>query len=169
MKQRQEQIKEWAEKGAEWCAKRLWDERNKLNDTTAKLRCIELKASRLECENANGYQTVLRQNHTMAGVLENHGIMPTRLRLTYRAHDEHMCEGCDGYGRDCEECAYLQECIETETFYSYRIGQEWWMGERDWVIEGATGEFEYRTTWNLIEVRDDRTNEVIWKRPEQES
>lgn len=142
VERRNAKIAEFVEKGAEWCAKKLYAARQELDFEKHKNRRIE---SRLWEQ--SGINEV---NENLKKILEKNGIRPIKLRLYYRECTAEECEDC----YECEGCEDYIETISQVSFYSYKI--------TDGNIKGILHDFNSEQ-FECHKIVDDRTGEVIWE------
>ena len=168
-----ERIAKYTGKGVEWCAKKLYEARRELEAVRGQKNMYQQEAwkDRAECDEI---ETLKKINARMAKILEQNGIRPVRLRITYLACD---CEHCENngniYGEDAWDCYGCGEeinghiyrekeirVITTEPFYSYELA-----GNK---LAGITGLFEAKEHNEVIKVIDMGTNEVLYEAPESD-
>lgn len=155
MKTKQQTIEEYKAKGLEWCAKNLYTER-KANARLASFANHPYWV-RHECiENAE----LKKINKRLANIIEENGIRPILLRITYFDHDCYGC-GCEYYDPDiicnhdpCKECKKYTIVTETQPFYSYQIN-----GDQ---LCGITGLFEEKS-YDAIKIVDLKTDEILYE------
>ena len=163
---RSEKIAHWLELGPEKMAESLWVlwQRNQNLKREAQGMIF-----RRRCDDAqqqaklNHYDTLLRQNEILKDVLQDAGIRPKRLEVSYIERD---CEHCEAYDKEFDACtseAWYEEDEEdckyknvtaTVAFYAYKIDND--------MLEGITADFEH-STFDAIEVRDAKTGRVIYQ------
>ena len=159
---KQQLISEWVEKGAEWCANKLYEERRakeKINDRNEWLK----SALRHEqCVNEEIY-TLREVNRNMSKVLQDCGVFPTKLRVTYKESYCEKCdwysefEGCTAYYWDDETCV-LRTFVETFSFFWYQI--------QDNTLSGITSALKNFMESEILKIVDEKTGEVIFEREE---
>ena len=118
---RQEKIREWASKGAEWCATQLWTARQE----NSRLRSAD-KSHRFYNRSEEKEREHLREsNKNLAKVLQSSGIKPQYLTITYNSsHCRYEYCPIDGWDcLDCEDCEYYHEETETarKAFYTWGV------------------------------------------------
>lgn len=161
---KQEKIAEWKAKGIDWLANQLWLQRNRHLEMNQNLNTVERELRQVKSENEIT-QTVKQQNRNLAKILEENGIRPAQLRITYQEKD---CKGCkfgsdlgsgeyDCYSdfQDYEYCP-KKKIVETVSFYTYKIDND--------VICGILNTFDGRGEYDVLKVVDCKTGEVIWER-----
>ncbi len=163
-----EKIEYYKGKGLDWCAEQLWNakEAAQTEREYGKRLRNENYALRHEAEEAKLLKKV---NVRIAKLLEENGIRPVRLRITYKDCD---CKHCENngyiYGEDAWDCQGCGEEIdgeiwrnkeitvtETEPFYSYQLS-----GNK---LAGITGTFEANDYSEVIKIVDLSTNEVLFE------
>lgn len=149
---KQEIKKEWVDKGAEWCAERLWEARKKLTKLRDELRYSEKQRWSNNVMDAHSRYLLKDANENLATVLEHNGIRPTPLRVTYIGRNKDFCENCDDhFCIDCEEG--LEKRTESMRFYTYFLADD--------KLSGITSKFEYVRNLEVIKITDERTGEII--------
>lgn len=166
---RKQKLEEWVGKGAEWCATQLWQTRRNLEKARRRETEARHEKWKLQAQSDIDYHALTRANATMANVLRENGIRPTKLRITYVDAD---CENCEYYDRDEERCTdefggcdddYLykkQICTTSISFYTYLIS-----GDR---LDGITAQFEDKH-YSLIKVVDERSGDVLFELKDEEA
>lgn len=142
-KDKGKQIAEWTAKGAEWCAKKLYETRRTCDDLRGRVNCLSADKDKLSMlEDAN---------EAMAKVMKERGVKPRLLEVTYR--DDHIC---DGYDCENDECDFCKDAMRTKTmsFYTYDISDGW--------LTGITAKFE-DMDYLVKKVIDLTTNRVIYE------
>lgn len=153
MTPKQEQFEKWKKKGIEWCLERLWVARNENKDARKNVSEAYHKISQLRAENDIGFYVMKRANELMAKVLKEHGIFPTKLRLTFIEKDCELWQSegwCENWCEDCgiEPKTYIKEM----SFYTYSIEEN--------VLCGITADFKEKQ-YDLLKAVDVKTGEVI--------
>lgn len=149
-------IAEWMKKEPIWLAEQLWSARKNAKNAREEVSEYREKLWKLERQN-DSVNEIQEANKIMADVLEQNGIRPTRLRLTYIFHD---CDNCK-YDEDdwyvCDNCDEEKEYVESISFYTYKV--------HDGFLEGITSQFK-EEEYELVKLVDERTGEVIgeWKK-----
>lgn len=148
-------------KGEEYLAGKLFDaraENNELRNMISKFRMDRFSAS----EEAFRLRKI---NYNLAKVLQDVGIRPTKLRITYQVDDCPNCEYAhtdDGYTWECNDFPDVgcpqKTIVETESFYDYSISDDGMSG-----ITAGFGSEEY----DVLKVVDERTGEVIYERKKE--
>lgn len=172
---KKEQIAEWTQKGAEWCATQLYEARRYLTKERRKNTEIHKELKHLEAQSMVDNDILRHSNKIMSEVLEENGIRPTRLRITYLCRD---CDHCD-YGEwddddhecHCSEIGWYnfpncdeliggdivrgaeKAVTESIAFYTYKIDNGF--------LSGITGLFEHKYGYDLVKVVDEKTGEII--------
>lgn len=160
--EKKEKIREWVEKGAEWCAERLWTVQQECNRAKKSEkrhrydRIKKVKEQEIDCT------LLLKANDNLRKLLELNGIRPTRLRVTYVARS---CIGCP-YVKDAEcrlswdECDYgWENVVETISYYDYKIEGGY--------LAGITSTFE-NTGLSVLKVVDVNSEEVLYEEEQDE-
>lgn len=162
MTTKQQIICEWVEKGAEWCANKLYEERRvkeKINDREKRL---ESALRHEQCENAE-IDTLREVNRNMSKVLQDCGVFPTKLRVTYKGSYCKKCgyydefEGCLAEFWDEEDCV-LTTFVESFSFFWYQI--------EDNTLSGITSTLKNFRAGEILKIVDEKTGEVIFEREE---
>lgn len=157
-KDRKEKIQEWASKGAEWCATQLWTAREqaaKEREDKRRLRADLMKAD----FDRDAMFLLERANENMAAVLEESGIRPDRLVLTYLFAD---CDKCQ------KECGELSEppCVfydcDKEEIVTETVGLYTYFISGNGKLEGITSHFQLKN-YNLLKAVDGRTGAVLYE------
>ena len=156
---KQEIIEQWTNKGAEYCANRLWQCRNELKKERERRRLYFKEAHVFTAKHAL-VEDVMKANQNLKTALEENGITPVKLRLYYlfREHDEDCEECCFEF---CDVCAEKEEVeyIESLAFYTYKIS--------DGFIHGIVSNLSERFI-DCYKIVDDRTGEVIYEMEQEE-
>lgn len=152
---RKEKIQEWQAKGAEWCAVQLWATREQLAKEKEAKRQLHGKLMERIFESESQY-LLAHENLCMATVLQENGIRPVKLRLTYLYRDCEQCSASYGNEPTCEfyECDSEEKVIESVSLYTYSID-----GKGN--LKGITSQFKVEN-YNLLKAVDERTGEVIY-------
>lgn len=171
-KTKAEQIEQFKQKGLEWCAEKLYIARKERDACEAGRKRYQTECWQLRHE-AKETEMLKCVNHRIAKLLEENGVRPVRLRITYKDCD---CEHCENngniYGEDAWDCQGCGEEVdgeiwrnkeitvtETEPFYSYQLS-----GNK---LAGITGNFESNDYSEVIKVVDLSTNEVLFEKKEE--
>lgn len=155
-KERKAQIEEWKAKGAEWCAAQLYSAREQLSKEKERRRSEHEKSMKNIFDSHFRYP-LEKANECMATVLQENGIRPVRLRLTYKYSD---CDSChESYGEEAP-CAYGY-CNQTETV-TESVGLYTCFIDGSGTLEGITSQFETEK-FDLLKAVDERTGEVIYE------
>ena len=153
-----EKIEQWKEKGIDWLCSQLWNARTQCHNARIETRHAEAnyRSARAEISAA---REVLQINENLARVLEQNGIRPTRLRLTYTScgADIDTYDCCDG---DCDICRAYIKGTGTYSFYDYDISEGKYQSAV--TITGITAKFK-QLNLNVLKVVDERTGEVIYQ------
>lgn len=157
MTTKKEKIKEWEEKGVEWCAARLWEARemNKKYEREIKILNYE-KFTHIDRE-------VEKTNTILMHTLEENGIRPIPLRIEYYENEcEYITDDCPYDYIPCEECNNYKthHYIGRVTFYSYKIDNG--------LLTGITSDFTEKDFY-VYKVTDERTGEVFYENNEENS
>ena len=152
---------EWKEKGIDWCITKLWSTREDAKKTRKEL--AELFGIK------NYLYDVRRENEALKNVLEENGIRATKLRVYYKdkgytrmcllREDVADCPNC--FEENCEgneKIDYCHDCIETISWYSYKIDN----GK----IEGIVSNF-CKDEYECYKIIDERTGEVLYEEKEK--
>ncbi len=172
---RKGKIAEWTAKGAEWCAKQLWEARKANHRTAEHKRQWKNEAMRAWAQQNVDVHVLERANKNMVEVLEKNGIRPIPLRVTYLDRNCADCEYGPEWGSDefnCWNCGEVyggrphweeeKEWTRSISFYTYCIDGEY--------LSGITSQFDEVDGYFLKKIVDERTGEVIgeWEIPEEE-
>lgn len=161
--ERAEKIKHWMDMGPEKMADQMWKlfvQCNRLKyDTRRSVGDERLKDAKQHAEKT-AYDQIVRQNEILKDVLQDSGIRPKKLEITYVERD---CERCSAYNNldgqcyceawgddDCE----FKEVTATVSFYVYRID--------DGTLSGITSSFE-ESEFDAIRVIDAKTGRKIYE------
>lgn len=159
-KTKKEQIAEFEQNGAEWCAKKLYEARER-NKELEKIRRKWLYSESLQSIKDTINRTIKQQNENMAEVLADNGVRPHKLLITFMETD---CEHCEHSGSEYGECIYCdydddfgnwQKIQETISFYSFRITEE--------EISGITSLFEDKK-FQVLKVIDENNGRTLFER-----
>lgn len=159
MADRKAQIEEWSEKGAKWCASKLYEARA---DNREFLNRISEDFDDRVKDILQGKNNTLKEvNDNLKTVLEENGIRPTKLRVYYQSFDCQNCSKGERYeGRwICgnedpwwEDNCPVRNHVDSISFYTYAIDNGY--------IEGITSKFK-RIRIDAIKIVDERTGEVL--------
>lgn len=151
-----EKIEQWKEKGVDWLCTQLWNARTQCHNARIETQHAEAnyRSARAEISAA---REVTRINENLAKVLEQNGIRPTRLRLTYMSCGAETHDYCDG---DCDGCRDYIKSTGTYSYYDYDISEGKYQSAV--IISGITAEFK-RLNLDVLKVVDERTGEVIYQ------
>lgn len=159
---KQEKIAEWKAKGIDWLANQLWQQRNNHIDMNKRYGQLESRLWHVKAEN-EVVEIIKQQNFNIARILEESGIKPTKLRITYQEKDCHDCEDYDG--QDCVsdfpdyECCPKKRIVQTVSFYAYRVDAG--------VLTGIVSDFKTRNEYDVLKIVDERTGEGIWEKADE--
>lgn len=107
-------------------------------------------------------RNIVKENETLKEIIEENGIRPHKLLVTYIERD---CENCGNNGYytgewDCQGCGYIEgfgsweKVVETISFYSYRIDEE--------RLTGITSGF-VDADFEVVRVEDANTGKVLYE------
>ena len=148
-------VEELASKGAEWCAKRLYEVKAELEETRERLMREQNTNSRYLMN-----KNIEQANNNLASVLEEMGVRPTRLRVYYLRKP---CEDCEDIDRewweDCQTCDLRSDYVETTSWYTYQI--------KDGLIAGILSNFE-DGEFDCYKIVNEKTGEVLYESEESE-
>ena len=160
-KERAEAIREWSEKGAEWCATQLWNARKKAADAGQAIKMYQREAWKERGERNFAYQ-IKKDNEHLKEILEENGIRPKKLRVYYRDADCPNCENNPENGGEWD-CAYCEDdsrqMVESISWYTYKID--------DGYITGITSAFKSED-YECYKITDENTGEVLYECKEEE-
>lgn len=161
VKTKKEKIAEFEQKGAEWCAKKLYEMREKYKECAETRQAYKRTNKILKIKDAIE-EKIVKENEILKEILEENGIRPHRLLVTYI---DVNCEHCENNGFydgewNCEGCGHLEwhgnfeRYIETFSFYSYRIDEE--------RLRGITSGFD-EADFEVLRVEDANTGKVLYE------
>lgn len=157
-KGRKAQIEEWKAKGAEWCATQLYSAREQLSKEKELRRSDRINMIRTNFFDSCFPSPLERANDCMATVLQENGIRPVRLRLTYLYRD---CESCqESYGERVP-CAF-HDCDQELETVTESVGLYTCFIDGSGTLEGITSQFKTEK-FDLLKAVDERTGEVIYE------
>ena len=157
---KQKQIQEWQERGAEWCAKRLWEARNRISV----LERARYERYYSDAEETVDMHTLCNANRRLAQALKAEGVKPQRLIIIFKdggCIDESNENDCwIMLGKECTGCKYYKEWQSTRTltFYTWEINEG--------MLNGITKEFE-DLSFEVVSVIDEKTKTVLWQAPKE--
>lgn len=153
--ERREQLQEWINNGAEWCANQLW---NKTQNLASKKREIAILHDRLaELEGkAASFERLKTTNERLKDVLEENGIRTTKIRIYYKEHRCDVCTEEECYEWECDD---YSDAIASIAWYTYHIADD--------VIDGITSDFKSQE-YECYKIVDERTGEVLYEEDEEE-
>lgn len=166
--ERAEKIKHWMDMGLQGLAEQMWitwSQNQKLRKEAQRRLYDARKEFSGELAKLSTYDVLLSENERLKDVLQDNGIRPKKLEVTYITED---CEHCGFYdsvdgscagniwGDNCPE----KEVRETISFYSYIID--------DGLLSGITSNFN-NEKFNALEVRDGITGKVLYKFKDKEN
>jgi len=164
--ERAEKIKHWMEMGLQGLAEQMWvtwSQNKKLREEARRRICNARKEDKRKEAKLEAYETLLKENERLKDILQDNGIRPKKLEVTYIADD---CQHCQFYNRledACEGNIWGDDCItkevrETVSFYSYKIDDD--------ALSGITADFK-EEEFNALEVRDGKTGKVLYEYKEE--
>lgn len=159
-KNKTETIDEWKDKGAEWCATKLWEARRNCQELRTRLDSYSRRA---RCGDFADDELRMANNR-LAEVMRKEGIVPHRLIVTFKddvcTSDEYCNPDCLEDG--CLDCQFLDErvCVETFSFYTWAIA--------DKQLTGITRRLEDKCL-EAIKVVDEKTMTVLYEANEADA
>lgn len=168
-KTRQQFIESVIEKGDEWLAGKLFDERAKAQELREEIRLKNNDLVRRSLYVAE--ESVIRKiNRNLADVLEENGVRPHRYRITYEVKNCAACDSweyddrvdeyhCSDFFRYNDDDCVFDTIVETIPFYSYKIVND--------ELKGIVSDFSKRD-FDVVKLADETTGEIVWERDDEE-
>lgn len=151
IKGKKEEIERYLQKDKEWLAQKLYEARDKLQDS----RKGDLER-RSAIEEARELERVIAN---MVKVLEKRGFSPSLLEITYSVKGGRECLGCEEYS--CEFCdAPVKVKVKTVSFWDYEV--------EDGTISGILNSFK-ECKRDVCRVVDRKTGRIIYEKPEEDN
>ena len=155
-------IEEWASKGAEWCAKRLWDAKEETKRAISAKESYRKEVKELEIRNELS-RTINAENEILRMVLEENGIRPRQLILWV---EDKPCDTCQELFGEDTYCMHEGECrkedvklVLTVSWYVFRIS--------DGYINGITSRLKSKG-YNCTKIVDGRSDAVLYEAKTEE-
>ena len=165
--ERAEKIEHWKGMGLEKLAAQMWVTSNQNKELRDKIHKMVYASRRETTEREarlSAFETLKKENEILKFVLEENGVRPTQLEITYVTED---CRNCRFYDMADECCTYhnwenvceYKEICETLSFYAYRIDDE--------ILKGITSDFE-KAEFDVLRIRDGRTGKIFYEHEEED-
>ena len=165
--ERAEKIKHWMDMGLQGLAEQMWVtwKQNQQYRVEHRRRMYEVRKHEAgEKAKLAAFDTLLRENEILKDILQDNGIRPKKLEVTYIDNDCKHCQFYDPVRDACGGSMWADDCIEKEVreticFYAYKIDGD--------MLSGITAGFKEEEI-DALEIRDGKTGKILYEYKENE-